>query len=97
MQFEWNEKKAKTNKAKHGVEFTLAITAFDDPFALIERDYKHSTKEEIREILIGESDSGVLVVIFTIRMLGAAYRIISARKASKKEKKLYEVAKRIPL
>ena len=79
------------------MKFSLAITAFDDPFALIERDYKHFTKEEIREILIGESDSGVLVDIFTIRMLGAAYRIISARKASKKEKKLYEVAKRIPL
>ena len=79
------------------MEFTLAITAFDDPFALTERDHKHSSKEEIREILIGESDSGVLVVIFTIRKFGAVYRIISARKASKKERKLYEVAKRISL
>jgi uncharacterized DUF497 family protein len=97
MKFEWDEKKANSNKSKHGIDFNLAVTAFDDPFALVERDEKHSTSEEIREVLIGESDEGVLVVIFTIRMNKAIYRIISARKASQKERKLYEEAKRIPL
>lgn len=97
MKFEWDQRKATLNKTKHGVEFSIAITAFDDPFALIERDEKHSTLGEIREAIIGESDQGVLVVIFTIRKGGAIYRIISARKASKKERRLYEEAKRIPL
>lgn len=97
MKFEWDENKAKSNKTKHGVDFSLAITAFDDPFALIEDDEKHSTPDELREALIGESDNGVLVVIFTIRLSGSVYRIISARKASRKERKLYEEAKRIPL
>jgi uncharacterized protein len=97
VKFEWDEKKAISNISKHDIDFNLAITAFDDPFALIDRDEKHSTSEEIRESLIGESDNGVLVIIFTIRMNRSIYRIISARKDSRRERKLYEEAKRIPL
>jgi uncharacterized DUF497 family protein len=95
MKFDWDQSKAKTNKQKHGITFAQAITAFDDPYALIERDEEHSKPSEIREALIGESDAGVLVVIFTIRSEGKVYRIISARKANKKERKLYEETKRI--
>ena len=97
MLFDWDEKKAAGNKTKHGVSFADAITAFDDPFALIERDAAHSTATEIREQLIGESQDGVLVVIFTIREAGSVYRIISARKASRKERRLYEKSKRVPV
>ena len=96
MRFDWDSRKAASNKAKHRISFDDAITAFDDPYALIERDEEHSTPAEIREALIGEAEPGVLIVIFTIREAGAVYRIISARKASKRERKLYEEAKRIP-
>ena len=97
MRFDWDAKKAVSNRSKHGVSFAEAITAFDDPYALIEKDEAHSTLEETRESLIGEAEPGVLVVIFTVREAGAVYRVISARKASRKEKKLYEEAKRVPV
>ena len=58
MMFDWDTKKAASNKAKHGVSFQEAITAFDDPYALIERDEEHTTATEIRESLIGEADPG---------------------------------------
>jgi len=98
MQFEWDEGKALSNKQKHGVSFETAVTAFDDPFALRADDPKHSTEEE-RFWQIGESDAGVLVVVFTVRGKGKAerYRLISSRKASKKERALYEINKRVPL
>ena len=97
VKFDWDNSKAKSNFKKHKISFEQAMTAFDDPNALIAPDEKHSTPSEKREWLIGESDVGVLVVVFTIRQPGNIYRIISARKAQRKEKKLYEQAKTIPL
>lgn len=97
IRFEWNDQKATQNLTKHGVSFDVAITAFDDPFALIAPDGKHSNEHEVREWLIGESDSGVVVVIFTIRQAGVICRIISARRASKRERRLYEANKRLPV
>ena len=47
--------------------------------------------------LIGAADHGILVVVFTIRQPGNVYRLISARRASRKERKVYEEAKRVPL
>jgi uncharacterized protein len=61
MQFEWDTAKARRNFHKHGISFDRAITAFDDPFALIAPDDQHSDIEEIREWLIGESDTGCSV------------------------------------
>lgn len=72
----------------------MAITAFDDPWALIQEDVKHSSSREQRELLIGEADNGILVIVFTRREW--VIRIISARRASRRERKLYEEAKRIP-
>lgn len=66
MKFEWDPKKARSNKNKHGISFIKAITVFDDPYALIAPDLEHSFDEE-REWIIGESDFGVLVVVFTKR------------------------------
>ena len=74
-----------------------AITAFDDPFALIAADPKHSTATEARRWLIGESDVGVVVVVFTVRQPDDIYRLITARRAGRKERSRYEEAKRIPL
>ncbi len=90
MKFEWDQQKAISNFKKHKIRFEIAITVFDDPLALIASDTKHSTKEEKREWIIGESDTGVLVVVFTKRLQKSVYRIISARKANKKERRLYE-------
>lgn len=90
MRFEWDPEKAAANLAKHQVSFEVAITAFDDPDALIAPDPGHSSPSEVREWLIGRSDSGVVVVVFTVRQPGNVYRIISARTASRKERRRYE-------
>ena len=95
MRFEWDPKKAASNSKKHHLRFIDAITAFDDPFALIAADPGHSTSIEVREWLIGESDKGVVVVVFTIRPPENVYRIISARPANRKERGRYVESKRI--
>ena len=95
MDFTWDLKKGEANAIKHGISFNAAITAFDDPFQLRAPDLKHSTPSEIRQWLIGKADVGILVVIFTIRQPGNVYRVISARKANRGEKRQYEENKRI--
>ena len=92
MEFEWDHGKYEANKLKHGVAFEEAVEAFDDPLAFRLSDAKHSTPREKREILIGRAAAGVLLVVFTIR-LSNRIRIISARRASQKERKLYEEKK----
>ena len=59
-------------------------------------DVIHSVGEE-RHWLIGMGDGGVLVVVFTIRRPGNVYRLISARPASRRERRRYEEARRVPL
>jgi uncharacterized DUF497 family protein len=97
VRFEWDEGKAEVNRLKHGVTFMEAITAFDDPWALRAPDPKHSTPPEGRTWLIGEADVGVLVVVFTIRQPGDRYRLISARRASRRERERYAESKGVPL
>lgn len=88
MRFEWDEKKARSNATKHDVTFEEAATLWTDPFALIAPDPEHSSAEE-REWIIGRSHTDkILVVVFTIR--GKTHRIISARKATRNEKRRYE-------
>lgn len=95
--FDWDPRKNEANRAKHGIGFETALTAFDDPHAWLAVDERHSSASEVREILIGESDAGVLVVIFTVRESGTLLRIISARKASGRERRRYEEAKKFSL
>ena len=86
--FEWDGKKAQKNFEIHGLSFDEASTAFKDVWSLTIYDPLHSESED-RYVLIGNSFSGrLLVVIHTDR--GEKIRIISVRKASKKEKKQYE-------
>ena len=88
LQFEWDENKAASNVEKHGVTFEEASSAFADPLAAIFDDEAHS-HEELREILVGNSVDGRLVLVsFTER--GGAIRIISARRANKRERSDYE-------
>ncbi|HFB52075.1 MAG TPA: BrnT family toxin [Anaerolineae bacterium] len=86
--FSWNREKAKRNIKKHGVDFEEALTVFSDPLAAIFFDEEHSIDEN-REIIIGHSvKNRLLLVSFTER--DDAIRIISARVATKKERKDYE-------
>lgn len=87
LTFEWDPKKAALNRVKHGVAFEQAITVWDDPHFLDMKDVAHSLTEE-RFIRVGCSDNGVLVVVYTKRGFQLT-RIISARKASVKERRLY--------
>lgn len=95
MIFEWDTDKARRNRIMHGVSFKQAVTVFDDPFAWTEEDLESSSPEELREQRLGKSDVGVLLVVFTIREPGTICRIISARKATSRERRLYEEYKRI--
>jgi len=86
--FEWDSTKARKNIKIHGVSFDEASTAFRDILSLTIYDPLHSDEED-RLILIGNSyKNRLLVVIHTKR--GDKIRIISARKATKNEKKQYE-------
>jgi uncharacterized protein len=88
IEFEWDAQKADSNRRKHGVSFEEATTVFGDALAVIFDDEAHSTDEN-REIIIGHSDrSRLLLVSFTER--SAKIRIISARKATKTERRDYE-------
>ena len=88
LKFEWEPQKAKINLKKHGVSFAEASTAFEDVLSLTIDDPLHSSEEE-RLVLIGMSFKNRLtIVVHTER--GDNIRIISARKATKKERKYYE-------
>jgi hypothetical protein len=83
--FEWDPKKAATNRRQHGVRFAIAQTVFEDEMAItIKDDYP----DEERFVTIGMDALGrLLTVVFTWR--GENIRIISARKATAKERKQY--------
>lgn len=88
LEFEWDPDKAETNRRKHGVTFEESLTVFGDPLAAIFDDEAHSI-EELREIIIGYSEQNrLLLVSFTER--NEKVRIISARRASKRERRDYE-------
>ena len=88
LTFEWDSRKARSNLAKHGVGFQEASTIFGDPLSLTIPDPEHSLSEE-RYITVGRAFSGkLLVVVYTER--GDNIRIISARRASRRERKFYE-------
>ena len=88
LTFEWDENKAKQNGNKHGVSFEEAATVFGDPLSRTIADPSHSQDED-RFVILGESHGRrLLVVVFTER--GENIRIISARRASRREKKDYE-------
>jgi uncharacterized DUF497 family protein len=88
MEFEWDPDKALRNLSKHGVSFQEAATVFGDPLAVTYFDPDHS-KEEDRFLTFGHSSAGrLLVVSHTDRE--DRTRIISARRATRKERKSHE-------
>jgi uncharacterized protein len=86
IEFEWDEEKNAKNIRKHGVSFKMAEKVFLDPKRFEMFDKKHSLNEE-RLITVGFSGVILLSVVFTER--DSLIRIISARKANKKEEEDY--------
>ena len=88
MEFEWNPDKATRNFEKHDVSFQEAATVFNDPLSVTFPDPQHSIGER-RYVIIGISSFGqLLIVAHTDRE--EKVRIISARKATRQEKRFYE-------
>lgn len=86
MDIEYNERKARSNLKKHRVSFKEAKTAMFDPFALCQED--SGSRDESRWVLLGMSDkTRLLTVVYTMR--AKRIRIISARRAIKRESKYY--------
>ncbi|MDD3518500.1 MAG: BrnT family toxin [Chromatiales bacterium] len=88
MRFEWNPKKAAANLRKHGVSFEEASTALRDELALTGHDPDHSLEED-RLITFGISVTGRLLAVAHTERQGRI-RIISARCATRPERKFYE-------
>jgi hypothetical protein len=86
MAFQWDPAKAESNKDKHGVEFADAVGVLEDPLALtVDDPYEH----EERYVTVGTDFLGrVVVVIWTLR--DDDQRIISARPATKNERRQYQ-------
>lgn len=88
MEFEWDKNKATSNLSKHGVSFDEARTVFDDTLYIDFYDPDHSYDEH-RYIIVGQSTQNhLLVVSYTER--GNKIRLISARRATRKEREAYE-------
>jgi uncharacterized protein len=88
LRFTWDPAKAAVNLRKHGVSFLEASTAFADPLSTTIPDPDHSVGEE-RFVLMGLSDRQRLLVVAHLEH-GDLIRIISARLASRRERKTYE-------
>lgn len=92
MKFEWDPSKESINIKKHGVSFEQAAYVFADQFSLSMFDDEHSNQED-RWIILGKSNNEtILLVVHTFRNNDneEIVRIISARKATKKEEKTYQ-------
>ncbi len=86
MRYVWDPKKARSNQQKHGVSFEEAVTSFADPLAIIVDDLVHHE----RTILIGMSwETRILVTVF-IEKTEDEVRLISARLATRPERRRYE-------
>jgi uncharacterized DUF497 family protein len=87
--FDWDRAKAAANRRKHGVAFDEAVSVFQDPLAKVHADPLHSAQER-REIIIGHSGSGRLLLVAFTERRSRRIRIISARAATRRERKAYE-------
>ena len=90
LQFHWDERKNRGNRSKHGVWFEEARSVFEDPHARLFCDPEHSEEEERFILLAVSSAARVLVVVHCYGDSEELIRIISARKATKKEVRFYE-------
>lgn len=90
LRFEWDENKNTLNRCKHGIWFEEAQSVFDDLASRVFLDQEHSAEED-RFVIVGlSSGARLLVVVHCYREADSVIRIISARKAAKKEAQFYE-------
>jgi len=89
LRFEWDRRKAAANLRKHGVSFDEASTVFHDALARIFNDEKHA-EDEAREIVIGHSVTGRLLLVSFLERTQNVVRIISARSTTTRERTDYE-------
>lgn len=88
--FEWDPIKAQNNALKHGVTFEEVTSVFGDPFAIIIDDPDHSSAGEQRSIILGESERRRILLVSHLHKSERQIRIISARKATPRERRRYE-------
>ena len=89
LTFVWDERKSRQNEKKHGVSFEEAQSVFFDENATQFFDESHSGREE-RFLMLGlSSRPRILLVAHTFRRAGSVIRIISARRATRKERRMY--------
>ena len=89
MLFEWDERKAARNLAKHGVAFEYATRVFLDSSRLDREDWRRDYSEE-RRLTLGKIEERLFAVAYTQR--GPVVRMISARKANEREQRKYYAA-----
>lgn len=86
--YEWDENKNVSNLEKHGLDFSLAIEVFSDPCAV--EQLTNGEHGEKRYQIVGKITNEELIIFVVFTKRGEKIRIISARKASKKERLIYE-------
>ena len=86
MRYVWNPAKARTNQEKHGVSFEEAVTSFADPLGIIVDDDEHPE----RAIVIGTSWKDRILLTVFIEKSDDETRLISARTATRAERRRYE-------
>ena len=91
MEFEWDPDKADSNFTKHGVDFADAVAVFDDPRVLSVVDPRSSGERRCQAV--GTVEGRALFVVYTMRGTGVC-RIISARRASRRERTAYSLQAR---
>jgi len=89
LRFDWDARKEAQNRRKHGVSFAEAETVFSDDHALLVDDPDHSDQEDRFALLGLSARLRTLVVVHCYREQKAVIRIISARKATRKERDIY--------
>jgi len=88
LRFTWDPLKASANERKHRITFREATTVFDDPLSVTIADPDHSNGEE-RFLLLGHSKQGHFLVVAHCER-GRVIRIINARRANRRERRVYE-------
>lgn len=90
IRFEWDEDKNRINRKKHGIWFEETEAVFDDPCGRVFYDDNHSDEED-RFVIVGMNATGkLLVIVHCYSASGDMIRLISARKATRKEARFYE-------
>ncbi len=88
LHFEWDKNKDRQNIAKHGVSFDTALLVFGDESRIVLFDDEHSDHED-RYITVGSIDGFIVILMVVYTEEDDTIRIISARKADKKEREEY--------